>query len=401
MNVRSITSKIRSGRAYLSVLASIGRDRTPVRGPFEVMVDFCNNCNLHCLCCFNYSPLGPSRFSSEERRLVFPRDLFIRLLDDCKSLGVRYVNLAGGGEPLLHPDCAILLEEIAGRNLQAILTTSGVLLPRFPAVARAAARVSVSTLAGSESCYREMHPKDSPKCWKNVLAGLGMLKQAGVPTTITFVLCNRNFRDLEAVIDLAVDHGADLYIKALMPFIRESHGTRRLDRKHLTELQLSAGELRLLRDRCGELEQRASSGGIRMRGLRDSLVPVTRHSNEAGRREPRNSRGAIYDRQPCYTGWYFSRVMIDGTVTLCCHSLGGVSVGNLRKKRFREIWTSAEYNFLRAEGFRLPLSTSELWKRCNCRICDMTERNQRVHGHLNGVGTAGRLVSVRRRFTRT
>jgi MoaA/NifB/PqqE/SkfB family radical SAM enzyme len=332
---------------------------------------------------------------------MFPGDLFVRLLDDCKDLGVRYINLAGGGEPLLHPDCAALFEEIANRKLKAILTTSGVLLTRFPEAACAAERVAVSTLAGSESGYREMHPNDSPDCWQKVLDGLGMLRQAGISTTINFVLCNRNYRDLGAVVDLAAAYRADLMINALIPFVRESEGKKRFDQNRLAELQLSGKQQQKLRDRCDDLERRARSKGVRMRGLRDSLTPAVSMPHENHNSSPEYSRGDVYDRQPCYTGWYFSRVLIDGTVTLCCHSLDSVALGNLHEKSFREIWSSREYNYLRTEGFKLPLRTSKLWQRCNCRICDDTERNQRIHRHLTGAGPAGKLVSAWRRFARS
>lgn len=58
------------------------------------------------------------------------------------------------------------------------------------------------------------------------------------------------------------------------------------------------------------------------------------------------------DAQPCYIGWLYSRILTNGDVIPCCKA-HRMSLGNIYKTSFYEIWNSEEYNTFRYKAKNL------------------------------------------------
>lgn len=383
---------------HVRLLASIGPGRDPVLGPREVMVDFNNSCNLNCVFCYNYSPLGPPRFSREEARRHFPPDLFRRLLDDCARLGISHISLAGYGEPLLHPHLAELLEEMARRRIRFSICTSGVLLTRFPKAVELMHSAVLSIHAGTPEAWARVHPKSPASHWQSTLDGLRLLQRAGVPTTIEFVLCSENARDLGAAIDLAAAHGADLLVDPVRPFVRQAAGQAEFNAELTSLLQVSRQDLAWLLEQRGAMERHAAARGVRITGLREFLDAGAHWLGGGAEGPVSEALGDFYDRNPCYTGWYFARVLMDGSVSPCCQCVGGIVPGNLNERSFREIWRGPEYRWFRNRALHVPLRDTEIWQRCACKVCDSVTKNGRYHALLTRGGPTAALLSLVRPF---
>jgi len=371
--IRAAWGRLGTAARYFPIVSSIGRDRDPVAGPVEVMVDFCNPCNLHCLCCYNYSPLSPCRFDREERRRCFPADLFVDLMDDCASLGVRYVNLSGHGEPLMHPECERLLGAIGERGLRAIITTNGTLLSKYPKAADLLSYAVISIQAGSREVYERMHPRDGKGNWSRVLDGLRLLSDAAVPTSLVIVVCTENYRDLGAAIDLAGEHGADVTVLPITPFIRKEAGRAEFDPEQTDTLQLTDEHLAELRAEYPALREHAAARGVALHGLDNMLMPPA--AGRAPSPQGAEARSSLYDRQPCYAGWYFSRVLMDGSVTPCCQCVGGITLGNIHERSFAKIWRSAECR--RSSAWPGPSSSADRASSRRSRSSDPTPNPRR------------------------
>lgn len=366
------------------------------------MVDFCNACNLHCLCCYNYSPLSPCRFNREERLRAFPTDLFLSLVEDCARLGVPRISLAGYGEPLLHPDLTTILAALRQRKIKAFITTNGTLLRRHPELTDLLYGAVVSIQAGSPEAFRRMHPNDPTASWPRVLEGLRLLQQGGVPTSLAFVLCSENYQDLEAAIDLAGEYGASLAIQPIRPFVRKAEGQAEFDAEQKGLLRLTEAHLSELLARRDSLRRRAEQRGVSVYGLWDFLALAERGLTGDAETGTSERLGDLYQQQPCYVGWFFSRVLIDGTVTACCQCVGGISFGSIARQSFAEIWRSPQYRWFRTTALHAPLHETEIWKCCECTVCDSVTKNRRAHQILNGPTPAAlalRLIHplVRRR----
>jgi radical SAM protein with 4Fe4S-binding SPASM domain len=398
--MRKLPRGVRKALRRLRMIAPIGKGAKPIRGPEEVMVDFCNLCNLHCLICFNYSPLSPCPLDMDERRSFFPGDLFIELLDDCASMGGTRINLAGGGEPLMHPRCAELLSEIRKRKLEVSITSNGTLLHRFPELIDVLDSAVLSIHAGSAAAYERMHPADPPRSWDNVLKGLELLGSASIPTIMDFIVTTENYDDIEAAIRLCGEYGADMAVQPLKPFIRKEEGSLQLDPARINTFQLTGGHMEELKQKRDGLFQLASDLGVSLYGL-DDLLSLDAGVERSGPGDHvSDPMGSYYDGNPCYTGWYFARVLMDGTVTPCCQCKDKITMGNINERRFRDIWLSEEYSRFRDEALEVPLRGTSIWGRCQCGFCDMVPMNRKVSRMLSGRGFLPSLVRLSRPLLR-
>jgi MoaA/NifB/PqqE/SkfB family radical SAM enzyme len=95
--------------------------------PVQMSLSMVNRCNLRCAYCgdaqdgtFDTAP--KKEFTLEKIKQLFQTPL-------CKN--AIYVNLAGGGEPLLCKDIVEIVEYLNSRGHLTLLTTNGILLPKF------------------------------------------------------------------------------------------------------------------------------------------------------------------------------------------------------------------------------------------------------------------------------
>ncbi|MDR2096980.1 MAG: radical SAM protein [Spirochaetaceae bacterium] len=95
--------------------------------PIQISLSMVNRCNLRCSYCgdaqdgtFDNAP--KKEFTLEKIKQIFQTPL-------CKNAA--YVNLAGGGEPLLCRDIVEIVEYLSSQGHLTLLTTNGLLLPKF------------------------------------------------------------------------------------------------------------------------------------------------------------------------------------------------------------------------------------------------------------------------------
>lgn len=100
----------------------------PLPAPFSIQVDICGTCNLAC----NFCPCNTSDYLKKERHEVMTFDFFKKIIQDLKELGekVRYIDLFGYGEPLLHPNICEMIDytKDAGVCEYVRVTSNGTLL---------------------------------------------------------------------------------------------------------------------------------------------------------------------------------------------------------------------------------------------------------------------------------
>ena len=79
-------------------------------------------CNLRCRHCW----VSPPHETQEAHHTVLDSDLFNQIIDEAVPLGLKGIKLTGG-EPLLHPQINLFLEQLIKRNLQVTIETNGTL----------------------------------------------------------------------------------------------------------------------------------------------------------------------------------------------------------------------------------------------------------------------------------
>ncbi|MDP8215608.1 MAG: radical SAM protein [Candidatus Euphemobacter frigidus] len=86
------------------------------RIPFFVQLVPTSRCNLNCRYCFG-------EFHEREGE-NFPRENLLRIIDELAELGTRFILLTGG-EPMMYPHIADIVQRIGARKIELILGTNG------------------------------------------------------------------------------------------------------------------------------------------------------------------------------------------------------------------------------------------------------------------------------------
>lgn len=162
------------------------------------------SCNLRCRHCW----IAPQFASEAPSGPWLPMDLFRSILDQALPLGLSSVKLTGG-EPLLHPRIAEVLDLLKARPIPVTIETNGTLCS-FDLAERIAACTGVCVSVSLDGADAPTHEwvRGVPGCFDAALRGVRNLVDCGVRPQIIMTLMRRNRDQLEAMVRLAEDLGA-------------------------------------------------------------------------------------------------------------------------------------------------------------------------------------------------
>jgi hypothetical protein len=124
-------------------------------GPITVEMHPSTYCNHSCPgCIYGVRNLSPCQKHN------FDMKLLPELIEDMKELGVKGVNLSGGGEPLMHPNCDSIIKQLKKAGFDVGLITNGALLDKPADIENVLDNclwVRFSVDAGSDEVYKETH----------------------------------------------------------------------------------------------------------------------------------------------------------------------------------------------------------------------------------------------------
>jgi len=83
-----------------------------------------------------------------------------------------------------------------------------------------------------------------------------------------------------------------------------------------------------------------------------------------------------WTEMPCTAGWYNARIRFDGTVMPCCRCY--ISLGDLNKESFREIWNGRKYLEFREKAVKKD-GLASLSDSCACHWCIYAGNNYQVY----------------------
>jgi radical SAM superfamily enzyme YgiQ (UPF0313 family)/MoaA/NifB/PqqE/SkfB family radical SAM enzyme len=187
-------------------------------GPSIVEIDLTNNCNFNCIACWVHSDLlEEMKTSAAEKRKYIPLDIMKSLVDDLVKMGKPVIQLAGPGEPFMHPEIMEIIRYIKGNGLELHIITN------FSKISHEIAKelmdlkvdqLTVSLWAGSEKVWLELHPNQKKEAFEsitNVLTYIGNHKKYNQFPRIKIynVICSKNAADLENMVEFGLQVRAD------------------------------------------------------------------------------------------------------------------------------------------------------------------------------------------------
>jgi MoaA/NifB/PqqE/SkfB family radical SAM enzyme len=179
--------------------------RLPLSGVLELTLRCNNNCR-HC-----WLRLPPT---AAEARKELALDEVYRIIDEARAMGCRSWQLTGG-EPMLRPDFAAILEYVQARAPRYALNTNGTLIT--PEIARLLARKG-RKLVSIYGATDEVHDSitRNPGSFEAALRGCAYLKEAGADFAVQLVPMRDNIHQMNEMIELA---------KTLSPHWRDRRAT--------------------------------------------------------------------------------------------------------------------------------------------------------------------------------
>lgn len=289
-------------------------------------------CNLSCLHCRAGAADKPyeGELSTSEA---------LAMIDQIREVGQPTLILTGG-EPLLREDIFDLTAYGVEKGLKVVMAPNGLLLTREVAkklVEIGVPRISIS-LDGPDA---ESHDRlrGVPGAFEGVLAGIRAARAEGLPFQINTTITKRNYHQIEAIMNLAVELGAAAcHAFFLVPTGRgEGLKGEELTGQEYEDILIRFYEegkkipiptraicaphyFRIIRQRRGKI-QGTHPGGLSTGGL--STL----------------SRGCLAATSFCF-------ISHRGIVSPCGYL--EIECGNIREKSFREIWEgSTIFNELR------------------------------------------------------
>jgi radical SAM protein with 4Fe4S-binding SPASM domain len=328
-----------------------------------------DRCNLACIHC--YSKSGPGR--TTEGELTTAEALSV--IDDLADLGVPLI-LFTGGEPLMRTDIWDLARHTRSRGLKMALSTNGTLIT--PDVAHRIKESGIEYAGISlDGATRETHDRfrNSPGAFEQTIRAFAACREAGLRRGVRVTLTKENYRELEALVDLALSLSASRFcLYWLVPTGRgsDSYARLQLDRSEVTEA------LTLLYRKAKETDP-TTMEFLTVDAPQDCIHLLA--SMEQDRSEDLVDARDLLEslNGGCSAGTRVANIDAQGNVFPCQFARSPeFLVGNIRERPFSNLWS---------DGFNLVLSRfrkkhARFGGRCGmCNYRDLCGGGCRVRAH--------------------
>ncbi len=293
-----------------------------IRPPFMVSYSITTKCNLKCKHCYSNSvdQAAPDELSTEEA---------FRLVDDLSHWGIGLLIL-NGGEPLCREDMLDVVKYASSKGIRTTLGSNGTLIDEEMAKKMLDAGVMAVAISvdGVDAVTHDSF-RGVGGAFKQTLNGIEACN-AGLPFQLNMVIRRDNISQLEDMLRLALDLGANAAeVFDLVAAGRAKHECQ--------ELVLSLDERKQAMEQLAEA-QRDYPIVIRVPGcpmypivLQEKQIKPKHFPVEMLRRVPYYGRG-------CAAGMPMGYVMIqsNGEVNPCM--LLQIDLGNIREQSIVSIW---------------------------------------------------------------
>ena len=297
--------------------------------PYTLIAELTYRCPLRCPYCSN-----PVDYSENKDELS--TEEWCRVFGEAEELGVMQLHLTGG-EPLARKDLELLVARARAVGLYTNLVTSGIPL----------ARERLERLAEAGIDHVQVSIQSSKPELGDEIAGyvghakklevMRWVKALGLPLTMNVVLHRANLGEIDELVALAEEVGADRLELANTQYVSWALSNR--------DMLLPA------RDQIERAAEKAAPHRDRLRGTMDVLFVKPDYFGTTPK--------------ACMDGWArrFLQIVPDGRVVPChaATSITSLTFDDVRGRPLKEIWETSP---------ALLAYRGEEWMQEPCRSCD-------------------------------
>lgn len=359
-----------SNEEKTELLAGMASGRATL-APRTIQIDWTDRCNVDCFFC---SQAEIRRGGGE-----LSPDVLERCFAEMDELGVRTLNVAGGGDPLFHRQIVSILESVRSHEFRiGTITTNAVLARGHVAellldAVREQVSVSLNSYGAEDyAAVMQTTPRNYGRVLENVRHLVSEKKRRGVcrpAITLQFLVHDDTARQLPQMFELAQELGVNRV--AFNPLHLFNSRSGRLIAEPDAFLSDVAS---LFRD-----DQREIIADIRTIDPRlNARIARLRLEAAPGRYKNGGLQKRNYDslQSFCALPWFNFHVKANGAVYPCCALLfpGFRPFGNVLNQSIREIWEGGAYRRFRQahagftqavrDGDRKSQESSDLPKPC-------------------------------------
>jgi MoaA/NifB/PqqE/SkfB family radical SAM enzyme len=317
--------------------------------PYFVELHPTYKCNLRCIYCNawlqnnykyakNFKCLPRKDAVSKERWLVIAREL-------CE-IGVKEIEITGGGEPLIVPYKTFpLMELIKSYNVIGKLTTNGTLFDEKKIkklIEIGWDKITFGIDAPDEKTHDFL--KGVKGAFKKVIKNIQLfnkykklMKKENPLLSLQTVLCTKNYTKILEIVKLAYELQINTVI--LNPIFYKN--------PTCNKIKLNSSQMEMVKELLKDVKQLSDQFHIEL------LSPIFERSSFNPPKNP------YFSNLKCYEPWTRAKIDTDGCVGPC---RGFISHENIKQKSFTEIWYGDLFN-----AFRLKIKNGSMPNICmNC-----------------------------------
>ena len=350
----------RDSKKLPSHLLQFSKDKKPV-----VVWNMTRRCNLKCVHC--YAHAKDIEFQNE-----MTTEQGKELIDDLAEFGAPVI-LFSGGEPTIRNDLPELADYARSKGMRAVISTNGTLIDEK--MAKVLKEIGLSYVGISLDGVRETNDmfRGMPGAFDAALSGLRNCQREGIKVGLRFTINKKNVADIPAIFDLIEEEKIPRV--CFYHLVYAGRGSKLIE-EDLT-YEESRKTLDLIMDRTKELHDK---------GMPLEVLTVDNHCDgpyvyfRLLKENPERAKD-VYDllmmNQGNSTGIGIGCVSWDGSVhpdQFWRH----YSFGNVKERKFSEIWTDTSNELMAGLKNRKPLIKANADRCAKCKWFDICNGNFRV-----------------------
>lgn len=324
--------------------------RGKVFGPEKVMISPTDACNLRCKTCWRLEKENYEKIK-DELTLEEIKDV----LEECKKLGVKTIDLTGGGEPFYRKDMTDIIKLAKDYGFEATLTTNGTLLNEEKIrslISTELDDICFSLESGEEKINDSLRGEGTYKQVVRAIKTLNTLKRDSKKPVIRIatVITEKNYKHLSSLVKLAVKNKISMISFSVMIEWETNKPLSMKKKKDALEVLKKVNQ------------------DIKSEGISSNLEPIIKHG--------------LFEHEPpkfCFAPWEMIFINSNGEALACCTLASHHEnvIGNIKEQPLPQIWCGEKMN-----QFREMIKNKKYFEECRKCLPEFTEKYNKLYERL-------------------